>query len=176
VRKFKDAGKELLLGNFLVGLFQGMMMLIIGLAFGIKGYLVISALTVVASFIPMVGTSLVWIPISVGFALEGDIGKAALFFVLSAVCVALLDNFLRPVLLHQRLKIHPLLIFFTILGGITIFGFNGLVLGPLILILFFAALELYEGIDDKDEQKPMRRRKRSDEGDPKKAGEGGSET
>ncbi len=176
VRKFKDAGKELLLGNFLVGLFQGMMMLIIGLAFGIKGYLVIAALTVVASFIPMVGTSLVWIPISVGFALEGDIGKAALFFVLSAVCVALLDNFLRPVLLHQRLKIHPLLIFFTILGGITIFGFNGLVLGPLILILFFAALELYEGIDDKDEQKPMRRRKRSDEGYLKKTEEGGSET
>jgi predicted PurR-regulated permease PerM len=160
IRKFKDAGRQLLLGNFLVGLFQGTMMLIIGLAFGVKGYLVIAALTVVASFIPMVGTSLVWVPISVGFALDGDVGKAALFFVLSAVCVALLDNFIRPILLHERLKIHPLLIFFTILGGLTIFGFNGLVLGPLILILFFAALELYEDIDDKDEQKPARRKKK----------------
>ncbi len=159
IRKFKDAGKELLLGNFLVGLFQGTMMLIIGLAFGVKGYLVIAALTVVASFIPMVGTSLVWVPISIGFFLEGDIGKALLFFALSAVCVAMLDNFIRPVLLHQRLKIHPLLIFFSILGGLTIFGFNGLVLGPLILILFFAALELYEGIDDMNGKKRPRRRK-----------------
>jgi predicted PurR-regulated permease PerM len=147
IRKFKEAGKQLLLGNFLVGLFQGTMMLIIGLAFGVKGYLVFAALTVIASFIPMVGTSLVWIPLTAGFALRGEIGKAALFFALSGVCVALLDNFLRPIILHERLKIHPLLIFFSILGGISIFGFNGLVLGPLLLILFFSALELYEGID-----------------------------
>lgn len=159
IRKFKEAGKGLLLGNFLVGLFQGTMMLIIGLAFGVKGYLVIACLTVIASFIPMVGTSLVWVPISIGFFLDGNLGKALLFFVSSAVLVAMLDNFIRPVLLHQRLKIHPLLIFFSILGGLKIFGFNGLVLGPLILILFFAAIEMYEVIDDESWEKRPRRRK-----------------
>jgi len=169
IRKFKEAGKQLLLGNFLVGLFQGTMMLIIGLAFGVKGYLVFAALTVIASFIPMVGTSLVWIPISLGMALNGEIGRAALFFVLSAVCVAMLDNFIRPVLLHERLKIHPLLIFFAILGGVSIFGFNGIVLGPLVLILFFSALELYEGFDDADGKRTHRRRKEDIEADGEKA-------
>jgi predicted PurR-regulated permease PerM len=169
IRKFKEAGKQLLLGNFLVGLFQGTMMLIIGLAFGVKGYLVYAALTVIASFIPMVGTSLVWIPLSAGFALRGDIGKAVLFFALSGVCVGLLDNFIRPVILHERLKIHPLLIFFSILGGLTVFGFNGLVLGPLVLILFFSALELYEGIDGADVNRPHRRRREDMEEDRQRA-------
>jgi predicted PurR-regulated permease PerM len=170
IRKFKEAGKQLLLGNFLVGLFQGTMMLIIGLAFGVKGYLVFAALTVIASFIPMVGTSLVWIPLTAGFALRGEIGKAALFFVMSGVCVALLDNFLRPIILHERLKIHPLLIFFSILGGISLFGFNGLVLGPLLLILFFSALELYEGIDGADVNRPHRRRREDMEEDERTEG------
>jgi predicted PurR-regulated permease PerM len=172
IRKFKEAGKQLLLGNFLVGLFQGTMMLIIGLAFGVKGYLVYAALTVIASFIPMVGTSLVWLPLTAGFALRGEIGKAVLFFVLSGTCVALLDNFLRPVILHERLKIHPLLIFFSIVGGLSVFGFNGLVLGPLVLILFFSALELYEGIDGTALDRPHRRRKEDMEED-RMSAEGG---
>ena len=103
-----------------------------------------AALTAMASFIPMVGTALVWLPVSASKIMAGDITGGILFFVCSAALIWTLDNFIRPVLLHERLKIHPLLIFFAILGGLQVFKFNGLVLGPLILILFFTALELYE--------------------------------
>jgi predicted PurR-regulated permease PerM len=144
LRKLRDSGKQLLVGYFLVALFQATMLFLICLVMGVKGSLVLAALTMVAAFIPMIGTALVWVPVAAGIALGGDIPQAILFLVLCAVLVSTLDNFLRPILLHERLKIHPLLIFFSILGGLQVFGFNGLVLGPLILILFFSATELYK--------------------------------
>jgi predicted PurR-regulated permease PerM len=144
LRKLRDSGKQLLVGFFLVALFQATMFFIICLIMGVKGALVLSTLALVAAFIPMIGTALVWIPVAVGIALGGNVPNALLFLALCAFFVSTLDNFIRPILLHERLKIHPLLIFFSILGGLQIFGFNGLVLGPLILILFFSATELYK--------------------------------
>jgi predicted PurR-regulated permease PerM len=106
----------------------------------------------------MVGTALVWLPVSASKILAGDITGGILFFVCSAILIWTLDNFIRPVLLHDRLKIHPLLIFFSILGGLQVFKFNGLVLGPLILILFFTALELYDQAYESPPEKQKRRK------------------
>ena len=61
---------------------------------------------------------------------------------ISGVCISFLDNFLRPLFLKDRINVHPLVIFFSILGGINLFGMNGLILGPLIVILFFTVLDL----------------------------------
>jgi predicted PurR-regulated permease PerM len=158
LRKLRDTGKQLLKGYFLVAFFQAVMLFLICVFMGVKGALVLASLTLVAAFIPMIGTSLVWIPVAAGIALGGDIPKALLFLGLSAVLVSSLDNFLRPMLLHERLKIHPLLIFFSILGGLKIFGFNGLVLGPLILMLFFAAGEVYNQAYDSPATSQKRRK------------------
>jgi predicted PurR-regulated permease PerM len=144
LRKFRDMGRHLVTGYLSIAGMQAVVMIILCAIFRVKGVLVIAALTAMASFIPLVGTALVWLPVSASKILAGDITGGILFFVLSAALIWTLDNFIRPVLLHDRLKIHPLLIFFSILGGLQIFKFNGLVLGPLILILFFTAIELYE--------------------------------
>ncbi|MFZ2636175.1 MAG: AI-2E family transporter, partial [Rectinemataceae bacterium] len=93
------------------------------------------------------GTALVWIPLTIILALTGPLWKALLFCATAAILVSSVDNFLRPLVLGDRLRVHPLLIFFAILGGLQIFGFNGIILGPLILILFFAAVELYDQLD-----------------------------
>jgi predicted PurR-regulated permease PerM len=153
LRKFRDSGKQLLIGYFLVALFQATVMFLICLLMGIKGSLVIAALTLPAAFIPMIGTGLVWMPTALGIALGGDIPRAIVYLVLSAVLVSTLDNFIRPILLHERLKIHPLLIFLAILGGLQIFGFNGIIIGPIILMLFFCALELYTQAYDSPERR-----------------------
>jgi predicted PurR-regulated permease PerM len=144
LRKFRDMGRHLVTGYIAIAGMQAAVMFILCAIFRVKGVLVIAALTAMASFIPMVGTALVWLPVSASKILAGDITGGVLFFVFSAALIWTLDNFIRPVLLHDRLKIHPLLIFFSILGGLQVFKFNGLVLGPLILILFFTAIELYE--------------------------------
>lgn len=147
MEKMRKSGKQLVLGYFLVALYQGTAMYIICLIFGMKNELVLATLTAIASFIPMVGTALVWIPASAYLGLTEGVGRAILFMVSSGLFVAFADNFLRSKVLGERLAIHPLLIFFAIAGGLKLFGVNGLVLGPLILIIFFSAVELYDAID-----------------------------
>lgn len=147
MQKMKDSGRQLVLGFFLVALYQGTAMFVLAIIFGFKNSLVLATLTAVASFVPMVGTSLVWFPLGLFMLLSGNVFRAILFLALAAFFVSFVDNFMKPVILGERLRIHPLLIFFAILGGLNIFGFNGLILGPLIVILFFAAVDLYEQID-----------------------------
>ena len=146
MQKMKDSGRQLIVGFFLVALYQGSAMFVIALVFGLKHALVLGALTATASLVPMVGASLVWAPMGIIIAMTGNGLRAIVFLVLSAFFVSFVDNFLKPVIIGERLSIHPLLIFFSILGGLNLFGFNGLILGPLIVILFLDAVELYEQI------------------------------
>ena len=80
---------------------------------------------------------------SILFSLLISFGAAViLFLILAAITISFLDNFLRPFFLKDRIKVHPLIIFFAILGGIQLFGMNGLLLGPLVIILFFTILDI----------------------------------
>jgi predicted PurR-regulated permease PerM len=54
-----------------------------------------------------------------------------------------LDNVLRPMFLRDRIQLHPLIIFFAILGGVSAYGFNGLILGPMVVILFLTVLDMF---------------------------------
>lgn len=142
LEKFRDVTKNLFMGFFLVAFYQATAAFIIFSLFGISGALLFATLILFASFIPMVGTTIVWVPLGLSLIVEGSMAKAVLFLVLCAFFIAFLDNFLRPYFLKDRIKIHPLLIFFSILGGISAFGFNGIVLGPLIIILFFTIVDI----------------------------------
>lgn len=149
MRTLRDMSKQLVVGYFLVALYQATAAFLLFTIFGVKGALVLAALTAIASFLPMVGASLVWLPLSLARILNGDLAGGIALLVLSGIFISTLDNFIRPILLRDRLKIHPLLIFFSILGGLEIFGFNGIILGPLILILFFTAAKLYNKVYDR---------------------------
>jgi predicted PurR-regulated permease PerM len=111
--------------------------------FRIDGALAFAGLTFFCVFIPILGGGLVWLPLGVSIFLSGRPGEAVLFLLLSMVFISTMDNFLRPWFLKDRIQLHPLIIFFAILGGARVFGFNGLVLGPLLVILFLTALDLF---------------------------------
>jgi len=143
LKKFRDTGRDLILGYFVVGLFQGSMAFLVFLVMGVTSPLLLGLLTTIASFIPMVGSSLVWIPVVFAKVLSGDVTGAIILFLLSAFLISTLDNLLRPLFLKSRIKMHPLLIFFSIIGGLQLFGFNGLLLGPLLLVLFFTAVDIF---------------------------------
>jgi len=140
--KFREVTRNLFMGFFLVAFYQAAAAFVIFSVFRVSGALLFATLVLFASFIPMVGTALVWVPIGFSILVTGNVAGAVLFFVLCAFFIAFLDNFLRPFFLKDRIKIHPLLIFFSILGGITAFGINGIVLGPLIIILFFTIVDI----------------------------------
>ncbi|GHU26898.1 AI-2E family transporter [Spirochaetia bacterium] len=143
VEKFKDSVRNLFLGYIVVALVQGIIAFIIFSIFQVKGALVFAALTFICVFIPMIGGSIIWIPLGIVRIVSGDIYGGIIFMVVSGLCISTLDNFLRPFFLQNRIQLHPLIIFLSILGGITVFGFNGLIIGPLVVIFFLTVLDLF---------------------------------
>jgi predicted PurR-regulated permease PerM len=136
--------KGVLYGNILTALVQGFLAFLIYFLLDIPQYLLWAFLTVLASFIPVFGTSLIWIPITIYLVIIGSYIKAIILFLYSILLISQIDNFLKPLLIGEKTKIHNLLIFFSVLGGLIKFGTLGLFLGPLILGLFLSIIEIYK--------------------------------
>ncbi|GHV21675.1 AI-2E family transporter [Spirochaetia bacterium] len=143
VNKFKEITKNLLMGYIIVALIQAVLAYIVFSIFNVKGALVFACLTFICVFIPMIGGSLVWLPLGIVRIVSGDLAGGIIFLVVSGIFISLLDNVLRPLFLQDRIQLHPLIIFFAILGGLKAFAFNGLVLGPMIVILFLTVLDMF---------------------------------
>lgn len=141
-KKFSEIVKNLFAGYILVALYQGLASFIIMTCFQVKGSLLFSVILMFASFIPMFGAAIVWVPVGIAICVTKSVVKGIIFLILSGFCISFLDNFIRPLFLKDRINVHPLVIFFSILGGIKLFGINGLILGPLTVILFFTVLDL----------------------------------
>ncbi len=142
IKKFSEITRHLFSGYFLVALYQGVVAFILMEIFRVQGALLFSVVLMFCSFIPIFGAATVWLPVGITIIVTSSVWKGVLFLILSGFCISFLDNFLRPMFLKDRIKVHPLLIFFSILGGLEIFGFNGLLLGPMDIILFFTILDI----------------------------------
>ncbi len=140
--KIGDITTELFKGLFLVSFYQFIAAFIIYLLFGVQGSLLLALLTFFSSFLPMVGCGLIWFPIGIGLCFSQGLIKGGLFLIAAGGIISSMDNFLRPYFLKDRINIHPLLIFFSMLGGIQMFAFDGIILGPMIVILFFTILNM----------------------------------
>ncbi len=151
--KFVEITRHLFSGYILVALYQGAAAFVIMLIFGVEGALLFSVVLMFASFIPLFGAAIVWVPIGVVIFITDSAVKGILFLILCGLCVSFLDNFLRPLFLKDRIHVHPLVIFFAILGGIQVFGLNGLLLGPMIVILFFTVLDMLVNSEVKGREK-----------------------
>lgn len=136
--------KGVLYGNILTAMIQGFIALIIYYLLGIPQYIFFALLTMIASFIPFLGTGLVWLPLSLYLTLTEGLFKGFLLFILSALTVSQVDNLIKPYLIGEKAKLHNLLVFFAVLGGIAQFGLTGLFLGPVILGFFLSILEIYK--------------------------------
>jgi len=118
-----------------------------GIAFWILGvpsptlWAVILALV---CMIPIAGSFLVWLPIALYLGLTGHWTKALLMVLWGALVISTVDNFLRPRLMRQYTKLHELLVFFSVLGGIQVFGLLGIVLGPVVLAVTIGLLNTFK--------------------------------
>ena len=148
--KIKDIITNLFKGYFLVSICQFAAAFIIYSLFRIEGALLLSFLTFFSSFLPLLGCALVWLPIGIELVLTAGTVKGIVFLCTAGFFISSLDNFLRPMFLQNRIQIHPLLIFFSILGGIQFFNFNGIILGPMFVILFFTLIDIARTSDSTD--------------------------
>jgi predicted PurR-regulated permease PerM len=109
---------------------------------GLPAPIVWGAVMALLATIPVMGTFVVWAPAAVYLAASGAWVKAAILVGWGAVAIGLIDNFLYPMLVGRRLRFHPLPVFFSIVGGLALFGAAGLVLGPIVLSVTAALLDL----------------------------------
>lgn len=93
--------------------------------------------------IPIAGSFLVWLPLSIYLMATGHWLKAVMLIVWGAFVVSTIDNFLRPRLIRNQTKLHELFVFFSVLGGISVFGLLGLVLGPVVLAITLGLLQTF---------------------------------
>jgi predicted PurR-regulated permease PerM len=143
VARFRDVTRATVLGNLATALVQGALSGVIFFFIGLPSPVLWGALTALLSLVPMVGTALVWVPWSIYLFAIGSPVRAVIFLVLQIVGVGGIDNILKPKLIEGKVKMHALLIFFSILGGISYFGILGMFFGPLIFAIAVTLLEFY---------------------------------
>ena len=85
------------------------------------------------AIIPVLGSSVIWLPAALFLALEGNWVQAIILVMWGMLVVGTVDNLLRPILVGNRLKQHTLLVFMSLVGGLLLFGSSGLILGPVVL-------------------------------------------
>jgi len=130
-------------GNLLIALIQGALTSIGFVIFGIPNAVLWGSVAAVAALIPGIGTMLVLVPAILFLFLKGDIFSGIALTAWGVIAVGLIDNFLGPKLVGRGMKLHPLIILLSVIGGIGFFGPIGLLLGPLSISLFFALLDIY---------------------------------
>ena len=162
IKQVSEGIKGIVFGNLFTGLFQGICAFIVYSIFGVTNSFTFAFLTIIASFMPIIGTTIIWLPLGVLFIIKGQLIKAIIFVICSWFFITIPDNFVRPLLLGNRIELHPLFIFFAILGGVLFFGLSGIILGPLTFILFFEIMKIYneEIALEAKKEKILRRRKK----------------
>jgi predicted PurR-regulated permease PerM len=118
-----------------------------GLAFwalGLPSAIVWGVAMTFLSMIPMLGAFLVWVPAAIYLAVTGQVTKAIMLSLWGTLVIGMIDNFLRPKLVGGRTRLHELLIFFAVLGGLQVFGVLGFVLGPVVLAVALALIDVFQ--------------------------------
>jgi len=143
IQRFKDMIYATIYGGILIAIIQG---LLGGLSFWVLGLpspIMWGTAMALLSFIPIGGTALIWAPAGILLLIGGAVLKGLLLLGLGVFVISMVDNFLRPFFISARTNIHPLLLFFAVLGGIQAFGLIGVVAGPLVATLFLTLIEIY---------------------------------
>lgn len=95
------------------------------------------------AIVPILGAFVIWVPAAILLAMQGEIWQAVVLTVWGTVVIGLIDNLLYPVLVGNKLRLHTLPVFFSILGGLFVFGTSGLVIGPVILAVADGLVEVW---------------------------------
>lgn len=139
----ESVSKSAVMGSFLTAIAQGVAG---GLGMWAAGFpgLFWGTMMGFASFIPAVGTALIWLPASIYLFILGETGWAIFLAVWSIAVVGSIDNVLRPMLMQGSSGMSTLMIFFSLMGGIHYYGLMGIIYGPLVFAITLVLFNIYE--------------------------------
>jgi predicted PurR-regulated permease PerM len=130
-------------GSLTVALVQAVLAGTIYLILGVPAAVLWGAVTFLMALVPVLGTFLVWAPIALYLGLTGSVGKALFLVAWGGLVVGSVDNILYPYLVGDKLRLHTVPTFFSVLGGISLFGPAGLILGPLSVAIAIALIDVW---------------------------------
>jgi predicted PurR-regulated permease PerM len=141
--RFMEMASSLVIGNGVAAVIQGGIGGILFAILGIQGAVLWGVIMAILAFIPVVGISIVYIPFSVILLIADKPKKAVVLFAILAVVSAVVEYWLKPLLVGRRAQMHTLLVFLSLIGGAITFGVVGLLLGPLMMTALLTIVEIY---------------------------------
>ena len=145
IERFLHLSRATMKGTFIVGTIQGILGGLLFAIVGIPSPLTWGVVMIILSIIPVLGSGIVWFPVALVMLASGHLWEGVTILAFGFLVISTIDNILRPKIVGKDAQMHPLLVFFTTLGGIFVFGLPGFIVGPLVAALFLTLLEIYAG-------------------------------
>lgn len=138
-------------GNIAIAILQGILGVIGFVIFGVPSPFLWGFVMMLFALVPYFGTAIIWLPAALNLAFMGYLQnnnslviRGILLIVYGVVVISSIDNILKPKLISSKAKVHPILVLVGVLGGLNLFGFIGLILGPVMLALLMTFVDIYE--------------------------------
>lgn len=147
-KKFKDVSYSVFVSTFAVAAAQASLCAIGFSIVGLPAFFPAIA-TALLSMIPYFGAYLVWVPASIYLFATGQIWQGIFMVIWGGGLISMIDNVIRMFMIKGKAQVHPLFVLFSVLGGISVFGFWGVVIGPLLISLAVTVLNIYDEIEYK---------------------------
>jgi len=144
IQKFKDIAAAILLGNGLGGVIQGTLGGIVFALFGLKSPFLWGVIMALLAFLPIVGIGAVFVPAAIFLFLQGRAAAGIFFLIFYIILSGGIEYFFKPKLVGQRVRMHTLIVFLAIIGGLKLFGILGIIYGPLVVTAFLTLAEIYQ--------------------------------
>jgi len=159
VIRLKEVIKILLAGNLLMMVVQGLM---VGIGFYLAGLnmpLLWGSVAAVFSLIPVIGTTFVWVPAALYLGISGEPFYAVFLSIWSFFWYIFLENLIKPKVFGNKLNFHPIIFFFLLLGSIKTLNLPGIIVGPILLTLYFSFWEIYKILRNQEKIEELKKQK-----------------
>lgn len=142
--RFTSTTRATLKSSLIVGIVQGTIGGILFWLTGVPGALILALLMTLLCLIPALGSFLIWLPTGLIMLAFGNAWEGITILLVGMLVISTIDNFLRPPLIGKDTQMHPLMVLFSTLGGIFLFGISGFIIGPVIASLYLAIISIYD--------------------------------
>jgi predicted PurR-regulated permease PerM len=142
--KINDTLAGVVRGQILTSIAQGAASGVVYALVGLPAPHVLGFLTFLATLVPLVGTTAVWVPLAGYLFATQAYSRGAVLTVVGIFFISAIDNVLKPIIIGERTKIPVFLLFIAVLGGLKVYGVTGIFLGPLFVALFFSLVKIYQ--------------------------------
>lgn len=151
IEKFHNVTYAVFYGNILIAVLQGILGIAGFMVLGVSSPILWGLVMMVSALIPYIGTAIIWLPAALNLIFTGYLQNDTSFTIQGIILIiygifviSSIDNVLKPKLIGAKASVHPVLVLTGVLGGLSLFGFTGIVLGPLMLALLMTFVNIYE--------------------------------